>query len=64
MTYITITILPIKLTRVLFEKDFIEGDQYKTQNLYIEMLQKLGWEYKDDFYVDLCYEKSVETEGK
>lgn len=57
MTYITITILPIKLTRVLFEKDFIDGDQYKTQNLYIEMIRKLGWEYQKDFYVDLCFEK-------
>ena len=58
MTYIIITILPIKLTRVLFDKDFIEGDQDKTQNLYIEMLEKLGWKYKEDFYVDLCFEKT------
>lgn len=56
MTYITITILPIKSTRVLFEKDFIDGDPYKTQNLYIEMIKKLGWEYQKDFYVDLCFE--------
>lgn len=49
-SYIVVTIKEIGMTRVLFEEDYIEGNQFKTQNRIISVLKILGFE---DFSVDL-----------
>ena len=49
-SYIVVTYKEIGMTRVLFEEDYIEGNQFKTQNRIISVLKILGFE---DFSVEL-----------
>ena len=44
--------------KVLFEEDFINNNEFRTQNEIIEVLSKLF--DRKDFSVDLCFKESKE----
>ena len=57
MKYIVVIIPKFKFYKVIFEKDFIDGKEYRTQNEIIQVLETLSLEYNRDFTCDLLTEK-------
>lgn len=59
MKYIVVIIPKFNFYKVIFEDEFIDGNEFKTQNLTIEVLKTLGLERKD-FTCDL-YSKQIKS---
>ena len=52
--YVVVIIPKFNFYQIIFEKDFIGGNEFRTQNTIIETLELLGLERKD-FTCDLCF---------
>lgn len=59
MKYIVVIIPELKFYKVIFEKDFINGNEFRTQNEIIDVLKTLGLK-REEFVCDLWSEKMEE----
>lgn len=54
MKFIVVIIPKFNYYNIIFEDDFINHNEFRTQNLIIEVLKLLGFNDKD-YICDLCY---------
>ena len=54
MKFIIVIIPRYDFYNILFENDFIDSNEFKTQNQIIEVLEILGFK-REEFICDLCY---------
>lgn len=54
MKFIIVIIPKFDYYTILFENDFIDNNEFRTQNQIIELLKILGFE-REEFICDLCY---------
>lgn len=57
MKYIVVIIPKYDFYKIIFEDEFIDGNEFRTQNLIIEVLQVLGLDRKE-FTCDLWTKKA------
>lgn len=53
MNVILLIIPQFNYRKIITKKDFLNNNQFYTQNILIETLQAMGLEYKKDFTCDL-----------
>lgn len=58
MKYIVVIIPKFKFYKIIFEDEFTDGNEFRTQNIIIETLELLGLK-REEFTCDL-YHKSLE----
>ena len=58
MIYIIVIIPKYNFYKVIFEDEFIENDEYKTQNLIAEVIKLLGFNSKE-YICHLCYKEKI-----
>ena len=54
LKYIVVIIPEFKFYNIIFESEFIDHNEFRTQNLIIKSLKLLGLK-NDKFVCDLCY---------
>lgn len=52
--YIVVIIPKFNFYQILFEEDFLDGNEFRTQNTIIEVLDLMGIP-RDSYTCDLCY---------
>ena len=55
MKYIVVIIHKVNYYNIIWEDNFINGNEFRTQNIIIETLNLLGLRQDKDYICDLCF---------